>query len=193
VLQRLYLVLKISIFVLVRCSVNLSKKPHRNDGLFLKVGSRLTDYKYELSPSCMYWSSEGYFYVCLTGQYILGQPSLIIAFQHSVWIELTGWWSWATPQFQAAVSDSINLRLIVGCLLAISKVTLRHRFSIGFISCDWAGKVSVLVLFWHFQLMTSLARWHGSLSSFKQNGYWNRAMLLALRTSAVYRCVWSLW
>src|SRR6218665_2964264 len=32
-----------------------------------------------------------------------------------------------------------------------------QRFSIGLISCDWMGKVSVLV-FWHFQLVTSLAR-----------------------------------
>src|SRR6218665_1857622 len=54
---------------------------------------------------------------------------------------LTRWW-WVTPLFQAAESDSINLRLIVGCLLTISKVILCQRFSIGFLSCDWASEVS---------------------------------------------------
>ena len=31
-----------------------------------------------------------------------------------------------TPRFQAGMSDSINLRLIVGCLLTISKVILTY-------------------------------------------------------------------
>src|SRR6218665_1799532 len=35
-------------------------------------------------------------------------------------------WTWVTPRFQTAVSDSINLRLIVGCLLTISKVILTY-------------------------------------------------------------------
>src|SRR6218665_975966 len=35
-------------------------------------------------------------------------------------------WTWVTPRFQPAVSDSINLRLIVGCLLTISKVILTY-------------------------------------------------------------------
>src|SRR6218665_269447 len=35
-------------------------------------------------------------------------------------------WTWVTPRFQAAVSDSINLRLIVGCLLTISKFILTY-------------------------------------------------------------------
>ena len=50
---------------------------------------------------------------------------------------------------------SINLRLIIGCLLTISKFILRQRFSIGFLSFYWAGEVSVLVLFWHFQLLVA--------------------------------------
>src|SRR6218665_1565537 len=61
---------------------------------------------------------------------------------------------------QAAVSDSINLHLIVGYPLTISKVIIRQRFSIVFISCDWAGTVSFLVVFWHYQLVTRLARCH---------------------------------
>ena len=50
-------------------------------------------------------------------------------------------------------------------------------------SCDWAGKVRVLMLFCHFPF--------SSLSSFKQKGYWNGAMLIAPRrpTSALYWCV----
>ena len=64
--------------------------------------------------------------------------------------------------FQATVNDSINLRLIVGslltCLFTVSEVTSFKRFSIGFISCDWTGKVSVLMLFWHFQLVNRLAQ-----------------------------------
>jgi len=36
------------------------------------------------------------------------------------------------------MSDSTNLRLIVECLLTISKVTLCPRFSFGFRSGDWA-------------------------------------------------------
>src|SRR6218665_3228151 len=59
---------------------------------------------------------------------------------------------------QAAMSDSINLHLIVGYPLTISKVILCQRFSIVFTSCDWAGKVSISVVFWHSQLLTSLAR-----------------------------------
>ena len=53
---------------------------------------------------------------------------------------------WVTPHFQAIISN-----LIVGCLLTISKVTLCQRFSTGFRSSDWVGKVSILVLFWLFQ------------------------------------------
>jgi len=41
--------------------------------------------------------------------------------------------------------------------------------------------MGLLVLFWHFQLVTSLARWHDSLSSLKQNRCWNNlALLLSL-------------
>src|SRR6218665_1278572 len=59
--------------------------------------------------------------------------------------------SWMTLRF--------NLRLIVSCFLTISKVTLLQRISIGFRSSyDSAIKISVLMLFWHFQLATSLAR-----------------------------------
>ena len=43
-------------------------------------------------------------------------------------------------RFQAAVSDSINLRLILGCLLTISKVILCQRFSTWFTSCYWAAR-----------------------------------------------------
>jgi len=51
-LHKLYLVLKISILVLVRYSASLLQKPHSIDGLFIKVRSRLTDYKYKHSLSC---------------------------------------------------------------------------------------------------------------------------------------------
>src|SRR6218665_475294 len=103
-------------------------------------------------------------------------------------------WSWVTPLFQAAVSDSINLRLIVRCLSNISKAILRHRLSIGFIFFDLAGKVSVLTpdavlalpIDYQFGTMTLFP-----LSSFKQKEYWNNATLIAPRTAAVCRCIWS--
>src|SRR6218665_674482 len=44
-------------------------------------------------------------------------------------------WTWVTPRFQAAASDSINLRLIVGCLLTISKVTPQSALEFCPIHC----------------------------------------------------------
>ena len=42
------------------------------------------------------------------------------------WMDSLTRWTWVTPRFQVAVSDSINLRLIDGCLLTISKVILTY-------------------------------------------------------------------
>ena len=77
-----------------------------------------------------------------------------------------GAWQLMT-RFQAA-SNFISLRRVIACLLDVSKATLRHRFSAGLRSEDWAGHSSVVMLFWRLQLETSLARCHGALSS------WNK-------------------
>ena len=57
------------------------------NGLFVKVGSRLTDYKYEPSPSCSGLQKATFTFTWRVSIGILGQPLLIIAFQHRVWID----------------------------------------------------------------------------------------------------------
>ena len=53
---------------------------------------------------------------------------------------------------------AFDCRMSLDYLQGYSNLFLHWRLSIGLISCDWVGKVSVLVLFWHLQLVTSLAR-----------------------------------
>src|SRR6218665_1324188 len=77
--------------------------------------------------------------LCVTDASVFYGPAL--ALQHLSaafcieWTSLTRW-SWVTTRFQAAMSDSISSRLLVGCLFDISKATLCQRFSIGFRSED---------------------------------------------------------
>src|SRR6218665_2587220 len=54
-------------------------------------------------------------------------------------------WTWVTPRFQAVVSDSINLRLIVGCLLTISKVILTY-FILTYFAPEILNRIHILSL-----------------------------------------------
>ena len=113
-LQKLYSVLKISILVLVRYSVSLLQKPHKSDGLFITVGSRLTDYNY--NPSILCCNLEKVTFTFLWRVSIFwGSPR---SSSHSAsclnWVDSLTRWSRVTPRFQATVNDSINLRLIGG-------------------------------------------------------------------------------
>lgn len=87
----------------------------------------------------------------------LGQPLLSIAYlQHRVMGSLTSddvHWSQLISRFQATMNDSINLRLIVGCLLTyLQRYTLCQRFSIRFRSTlrqtRLCSVLNILVLFW---------------------------------------------
>ena len=100
----------------------------------------------------------------------MGQPLLIIASLLSIVSELNG------QLDELDVGDSP----VPGCGERLDQLAFDYRMSLDYlqgysnlfctidsqsdsypvrlISCDWVGKVSVLVLFWHFQLVTSLAR-----------------------------------
>src|SRR6218665_1073729 len=92
-------------------------------------------------------------------KYFMGQPLLFSTCLQRFGIEWPSLkrWSWVTTRFQAAMSDSISSRLLVGGLFDVSRATLRQKFSIGFRSEDWAGQSSVLVLLWDFHLANSFA------------------------------------
>jgi len=107
-------------------------------------------------------------------------------FSESYRIEWTAWtrWSWLTPRFQAAVSDSINLRLIVGfSWLSPRLLYARESQSDSYPVIDRQGQRPDAVLApppdYQFGTMKC------SLSSFKQNEYCNKAMLMVPHTSAV--------
>src|SRR6218665_179747 len=84
-------------------------------GLLIKVGSRLSNYKCrpKLSPSCCGLQKATFTLICRIS--IFWASLCSSSFSSNV-SELSGqldvYWSWATPRFQAAVSDSINLRFI---------------------------------------------------------------------------------
>jgi len=92
---------------------------------------------------------------------------------------------------QATVNDSINLLLIVGCLFnsldmsLVSKVALCHKFSIGFISYDWADKVSALCC---FRISSWWPVWHNDMVHCRPSNRMDTgiaAMLIAPCVSAV--------
>ena len=62
--------------------------------------------------------------------------------------------------FTVSVDDERLDQLALDYRLSLNYLqgTLCKRFSIGLRSCDWTGKAIMLMLFWHFQLVTSLAR-----------------------------------
>jgi len=74
--------------------------------------------------------------------------------------------------------------------------------SIGYLTPETLNRIHILWLGGQGQhpdaflappLITSLARWHCSLSSFKQNKYWKKLCWQHQTLSAVYRCIWSHW
>src|SRR6218665_3653394 len=103
-------------------------------------------------------------------QCFMGEPLLFSTCLQRFGIEWTSFtrWSWVTTRFQAAMSDSISSRLLVGCLFDISKATLCQRFSIGFRSGDWAGHSSVLMLFWDFPFGDQLGTMMGQEQGCRQ-------------------------
>ena len=127
------------------------------------------------SVSCMWPWKRPVFSIIIIYQYLIAHPLFLTTCLHRVGIEWTSFmrWSWVTTRCRAAMSDSVSSHLVVGCLFDISKATFCQRFSIGFKSGDWAGQSRVLMLFWSFHLVTSFARWHGALWSWKKNWSWN--------------------
>src|SRR6218665_551850 len=79
-------------------------------------------------------------FLCVTDASVFYGPALALKHLSAAfcmeWTSLTRW-SWVTIRFQAAMSDSISSRLLVGRLFNISKATLCLRFSIGFRFGDW--------------------------------------------------------
>jgi len=166
---------------------------------------RLTDYKYEPSSLCCGFQ-RATFTLSLFVEFVYFGP----AFAHHRfpasclnWVDSLTWTRgrgchWVTPRFQAAVSNSINLRWIVG---------FSWLSPIGYFTPEILNRIHILRIgrqgnsaswccsSWHFHLTTNLARWHSSLSSFKKNRCWNKAMLIVPRISAVglYRCICSHW
>ena len=103
------------------------------------------------------------------------------------WVDSLTWWSWVTPQFQAAVSDSIN-SLLSDYLDYLQGYGCFTQEIINRIHILWLGGQGVVLA---LTVTDQFSKIVISLSSFKQN--WNSAMLIAPRTSAVYRCTWSHW
>ena len=90
-----------------------------NDDLFIKVGSKLTDYTHEPFPSRSGLQKVTFTF---TWRVIIFWPSFAhhrFSALYRNWVYSLTRWSCVTPRFQASVSDSINLRLIVCCLLTL--------------------------------------------------------------------------
>ena len=128
----------------------------------------------------------------LSSSYILGQPLLIIVFQHRAWIEWTAWRGGrgslpgsrrpcATRLTCVWLSDSLDY------LQGYFTPEILNRIHI--LRMGRQGQRPDVVL--AFPLDYQFSRMTLFKSSFKQNGYWNKAMLIAPRSSAAYRCIWS--
>jgi len=176
--------------------VSLLQKPHKSDSLFIKVGSRLTDYTYNPSLSCNDLQKVTFTFPWRVSIFC-GNPCLSsLSVSRLNWVDSLMKSSCVTLRFRVTVNDSINLRLIIECLLTclLSPRLLyaRNSQSYPYPMIGQARSAS-----WHCSGTSSWwPVWNNDVIRCRPSNRMDtgiEAMLIAPCISAVYRCIWSHW
>ncbi len=108
------------------------------------------------------------FIYCICTQYLVGAPFALITASIRRGMEVISLWHcWGGMEAQVSLTVAFSSSAFFGLLFLIFLLTIPHRFSMGFRSCEFAGQSSTPTPWSFNQLLVLLAVWAGAKSCWK--------------------------